>query len=173
MKEKDAQLMLGSLRVALKDASKRCSGTSAGVNISAAANAIDFSEEFVSSPSIIPELKPGQTSRSVFVVKPEDTAFQMGHPDPSVSVLGSPRISLWFEIASSAILPEPGGVYTHVGVGIFVHHLGMARVGDSVEIISAVEEVERRRVVFSIQGFVGERLIALGTHERIILSSMK
>lgn len=173
MRDKDAELMLGSLRVALKDASKRCAGTPAGVDIAAAAAALEADARSVFSPSVIAGLEPGMTAKSVFVVSPEDTAAQMGHPDPAVSVLGSPRISLWFEIAASTILPPPGGDYTHVGAGIFVHHLGMARVGDALEVVSTVEEVDGRRVVFSIAGYVGEKLIALGTHERIILSGMK
>ncbi len=44
--------------------------------------------------------------------------------------------------------------------------------GELFEVSAKVEEVDRRRVVFSLEGYVGDRLIALGTHQRITLSSI-
>lgn len=172
MKESEAQLMLATLRVAVRDGANQGVGTEAGRYLSKVAEAFGSKDDQEFSPSVVAGLHPGQVGRSTFAVAIEDTASSMGHPDPAVAVLGSPRISLWFEIAASRLLPDPGGNLTHVGVGIFVHHLGMARVGDLFEVSAKVEEVDRRRVVFSLEGHVKDRLIALGTHQRIILSSI-
>ena len=49
----------------------------------------------------------GHVGRPDRVVGPEDTAAAMGHPDEAVQVLGSPRISLWFELVACELLPEP------------------------------------------------------------------
>ncbi len=172
MEEREAQLMLATLRVAVRDGAIQGAGTEAGRYLSKVAEAFSPKDDQEFSPSVVAGLHPGQVGRSTFTVQTQDTAFSMGHPDPAVAVLGSPRISLWFEIAASRLLPDPGSNLTHVGVGIFVHHLGMARVGELFEVSARVEEVDRRRVVFSLEGYVGDRLIALGTHQRIILSSM-
>jgi predicted thioesterase len=103
------------------------------------------------------------------VVGSDDTAAAMGHPDPAVNVLGSPRISLWFEIVASGLLPEPTPDLTHVGVGILVHHLGKAEVGDKVTVKATVQAVSGRRVVFTCAATVRERLVASGTHQRVLL----
>lgn len=97
-----------------------------------------------------------------------DTATAMGHPDPLVAVLGSPRIALWFEIVASDLLPPPTPELSHVGVGIVVHHLDAAHVGERVTVHAGVESVTGRRITFSCAGAVGSRLVALGTHHRVL-----
>jgi predicted thioesterase len=102
-------------------------------------------------------------------VTDEDTAAAMGHPDPSVNMLGSPRISLWFELVGSALLPAPTPELTHVGSGILVHHLAPAEVGEDVTVRATAEETTGRRVVLACTATVGSRCVAIGVHQRVVL----
>ncbi|MGH3444946.1 MAG: thioesterase family protein [Nocardioidaceae bacterium] len=104
-------------------------------------------------------------------VGPDDTAAAMGHPDPAVQVLGSPRLALWFEMACCGLLPEPGAAtgLTHVGVGIVVQHLDRADLGETVRLEARTRSVSGRRAVFSCRASVGERLVATGVHHRVLL----
>jgi predicted thioesterase len=113
----------------------------------------------------------GATVTREMHVEEQDTAAAMGHPDPSLTVVGSPRIALWFEIVASRLLPQPTKDLTHVGVGILVHHLDTAAVGEPVSVEAAVESVTGRRVVFSCSARSGARLLALGVHQRVVLEA--
>ncbi len=86
-----------------------------------------------------------------------------------MSVLGSPRIGLWFELATSELMPDPEGGVRHVGVGILVHHLGRAVEGETVTVDVQVDQVDGRSCVFACSARVGGRLVALGTHHRVLL----
>ncbi len=103
-------------------------------------------------------------------VTEDDTAAAMGHPDPTVRVLGSPRISLWCELVSEEALPAPSSELTHVGAGILVHHLGEAHVGDRLTLAVTLESVSGRRGVFSCVLTLGDRLVALATHHRVVVA---
>lgn len=109
------------------------------------------------------------SARRELVVGAEDTAASMGHPDPSVNALGSPRIALWFEIVASELLPRPAADLTHVGVGILVHHLARAEVGERVSVEARVAMTAGRRVAFWCAAAVGDRMVALGVHQRVLL----
>ena len=101
------------------------------------------------------------------VVGPEDTAAAMGHPDDAVQVLGSPRISLWFELVACELLPAPSPELTHVGAGILV--LDRAGVGETVTLEATTASVGGRRAVFTCRASVGDRLVGLGVHHRALL----
>lgn len=105
------------------------------------------------------------------VVSAEDTAAAMGHPDPSVTALGTPRLALWFELVASELLPAPGAGVTHVGVGVLVHHLGRADIGERVTVEARVEAAAGRRVTFSCAATVADRVVGLGVHQRVVLDS--
>lgn len=110
----------------------------------------------------------GAVSSLSFLVAPEDTAAAQGHPDPEVKVLASPQLAAWFEIAASAAMPTPSPGVRHLGVGIVVHHLGAARPGEEVVVRTTVTAVEGRRVLIDCEALVGERLVAFGTHHRVL-----
>ncbi len=103
------------------------------------------------------------------VVGPDDTAAAMGHPDPGVQVLGSPRLALWFEVVSCDLLPDPATGPSHVGAGILVHHLGRADVGETVTVEVDCASVSGRRAVFTCRAAVGDRLVGLGVHHRVLV----
>lgn len=98
------------------------------------------------------------------------TMAQAFVPDASMDVLGSPRIALWFEVVASGLLPAPTTKVTHVGVGIVVHHLARTRVGDRMTVEATVETVAGRRIVFSCVARYKSGVLALGTHQRMVLT---
>lgn len=110
----------------------------------------------------------GAESAMAFTVRVEGTAAAMGHPDGSMDVLGSPQIALWFELATNSLMPAAENGVRHVGVGILVHHTGRADLGEQVVVHTRVEEVLGRTVLFSFRAEVGDRVVALGTHQRVI-----
>ena len=114
---------------------------------------------------------PALGSRSVTAVTvgDADTAAAMGHPDASMTVLGSPRIGLWFEVATSPLMPDLATALQHVGVGLVVHHVGMARVGDEVRIGVEVVGSVGRSVQFRCDAWCDGQLIASGVHHRVLL----
>lgn len=118
---------------------------------------------------LVPAL--GSRSVSTFLVGDEDTAAAMGHPDASMTILGSPRIGLWFEIATSPLMPDIDAGVQHVGVGLVVHHLGMANVGDEVRVGVEVLGGVGRTVQFGCDAWCDGRLIASGAHHRVLLRS--
>lgn len=111
----------------------------------------------------------GAAAVSVFPVTEADTAAAMGHPDPFVTVLGTPRIGLWFELATSPLMPAPGEGVRHVGVGLVIHHLAAAEVGEEVAVEARVMDVSGRAVLFSLEATAGGRCVARGVHHRRIL----
>ncbi len=153
-----------TLRVALLDAA-RAAGPARAQALSTAADLL--AEPGRDGHPALPTV--GTTVAQDLTVGEDDTASSMGHPDPAMAVLGSPRISLWFELVASTALPDPQVGATSVGVGILVHHLGRAAVGETVEVTATVESVSGRRIAFSCAARVGERLVARGTHQRVLL----
>ncbi len=110
----------------------------------------------------------GAVSSISFVVGPEDTAAALGHPDPEVKVLASPQLAGWFEITASAAMPTPPPGVRHLGVGILVHHLDAAHPGEEVVVRAVVTAVEGHRVLLDCEATVGDRLVAFGTHHRVL-----
>ncbi|MGH9041471.1 MAG: thioesterase family protein [Acidimicrobiia bacterium] len=110
----------------------------------------------------------GTTAERVFPVGEEHTAAAQGHPDPEVQVLASPQLAAWFEIAASGAMPVPPPGVRHLGVGILVHHVGGARPGEEVVVRTTISAVEGRRVLIDCEATVGERLVAFGTHHRVL-----
>lgn len=127
----------------------------------------DVADSFLLVPPFL-DVPLGAAAVTTFHVSEADTAAAMGHPDPSMTVLGSPRIGLWFELASP-LMPAPGGAIRHVGVGLVVHHLAAAFVGEAVAIEARVVDASGRAIVFSLEATVGERCVARGVHHRRIL----
>ena len=114
---------------------------------------------------------PPVGSRTVVTrtVGPEHTAAAIGHPDEGVDVLSTPTIALWFELVASGLMPPPGGEVRHVGVGILVHHLDTADVGQDVELSAEVRSVDGRSVRFACHATCDGRLLATGDHQRVVL----
>lgn len=98
----------------------------------------------------------------------DDTASAMGHPDGDLLVLGSPRISLWFELATTPLMPPIDEQHGHVGVAILVHHLDAVGLNEEVEVSTVVTAVEGRLVTFACHARVDGRTVAMGSHLRVV-----
>ena len=172
------QFMADTLRVALLDAARQAAPPEgdqtegpAGAFTRAAEAMEATRDQRPAGEAPVPLPPVGATAEQDLTVGPEDTAAAMGHPDPAVAVLGTPRLALWFEMASSAHLPPLPEGMTHVGTGVLVHHLGRAAVGEEVRVTARLEEARGRRVLFSCGAWAGERLVALGAHHRILVTA--
>jgi predicted thioesterase len=157
-----------ALRTSLQHAATHSDDPAWARSISEAADMVPAAPPRDADPHpAMPEV--GATTERSLRVSEQDTATAMGHPDSAVSLLGSPRISLWFELVGSDLLPTPTPELTHVGSGILVHHLGPADVGEDVLVRATVEAVTGRRVVFACTATVGSRCVAVGVHQRVLL----
>lgn len=113
----------------------------------------------------------GAVGREVRVVGIDDTAAAVGHPDPAMNLLSSPRLALWFELSTSPLMPEPDADVSHVGIGILVHHVASAVVGEPVTLTATAVDVSGRAVLFTCAAAVGDRLVAFGVHQRMIVNT--
>ncbi len=111
----------------------------------------------------------GAAGERVYTVTAADTASAVGHPDPRMTVLASPRLALWFEQVSGELAAASGAPLHHVGVGVLVHHLAAAAVGETVTVSARVVAVVGRALVFDCEARAGDRLLAYGTHQRMLL----
>ncbi len=164
--EPQGAIVTESLRIALL-AAARHSDAGRAASLTAAGAQLQSGDGTVPPDPVWPE--PGTVVTRELEVTEDDTAAAMGHPDPSVRVLGSPRISLWCELVSEEALPAPSPELTHVGAGILVHHLGGAEVGERLTMAVTLESVSGRRGVFSCVLTSGDRLVALATHHRVVV----
>ncbi len=108
----------------------------------------------------------GDTGAHRADVSGEDTAVRMGSGD--VPVLATPRLVAWMEAAAVASLDLPAGT-TSVGIHVSIDHSAPTLVGAAVRAVAEVRAVDGPRVEFDVRAFEGERLIAGGTHTRVIL----
>lgn len=110
----------------------------------------------------------GQSATLTFTVSDNDTAIAVGSGD--VAVLGTPRLLAWCEGATiAAVAPHVGPGTTTVGFKIEIDHLAPTPVGASVRATATVEEVDGRRIRFSVQAHDPAGAIASGTVTRIMV----
>jgi predicted thioesterase len=108
----------------------------------------------------------GATGTHLSTVSIEDTAIQMGSGD--VPVLATPRVVAWMEAAAVASLDLPADA-TSVGMHISVDHSAPTLVGASVRAVAEVRAVEGPRIEFDVRAYDGERVVAGGTHTRVVV----
>lgn len=96
-----------------------------------------------------------------------DTAIEMGSGD--VPVLATPRVIAWMEAAAVAALHDLPHESTSVGIHVSVDHSVPTLVGMQVLAQAEVRAVEGTRIEFDLQAFSGDRVIASGTHTRVIV----
>jgi len=109
----------------------------------------------------------GDTGTSMAVVAKADTAVEMGSGD--VPVLATPRVIAWMEAAAVAALRELPNHLTSVGIHISVDHSAPTLEGARVRAQAEVKALDGQRIDFDVRAFAGERVIAGGTHTRVIL----
>lgn len=110
----------------------------------------------------------GQSATLSFTVEDHDTAGALGSGD--VAVLGTPRLLAWCEAATvTAIAPHLETGSTTVGFKIDIDHLAPTPVGASVTATATVEEVDGRRIRFSVEADDPAGTIASGTITRVMV----
>ncbi len=107
-----------------------------------------------------------------FNVSKEFTAAHIG--SGSVSVLATPSMILFMEIASGTLAHEhlPEG-YTTVGTNVCVDHLSAVLEGNRVVSRSTVIEVDRKKIVFSVEVIYEGEIVGKGTHTRFIVDEKR
>ena len=118
----------------------------------------------VSAMNLVPGLAAGVTS----TVAAADTAPAWRSGD--VPVLATPRlVALCEEATVAAIAPalQPGE--TTVGTRIELDHLAPSHPGARVEATAVLETVAGRRLGFAVTAREGDRLLARGRIERVVV----
>ncbi len=113
-------------------------------------------------------LEPGLTESVELEVSGADTATALGSGD--VEVLGTPRVVALAEAATVATVAgqlNPG--QTSVGTRIELDHLAPTPVGAIVTATATLDRVEGRRLNFAVEVTQGDRTVARGIVERVIV----
>lgn len=117
-------------------------------------------------------LEAGMTGRGETVVTPENTARAMRSGE--LEVFATPAmIALMEETAYKSVADalEPG--MGTVGTLMNVKHLAATPVGMKVICQTRLEEVDGRRLVFSVEAQDEKGLIGRGSHERFLVENEK
>lgn len=115
-------------------------------------------------------IAPGARADLSITVEQEDTAERVGSGE--VPVLATPRVLALAEAATVravADLLPPG--QTSVGTRVELEHRAASPVGARVEFTAELTEVDGRRLVFSFTARDGDRLLATGTIERVVVDT--
>ena len=113
-------------------------------------------------------LQPGVSHETVKSVILEDAIHFLG--SAVTPALSTPAMIMNLEItARDAVLPhlEPG--QDTVGVVVNVSHLAATPLGMKVTYRATLQEIDRRRLTFTVEAFDEKDKIAEGTHQRFII----
>lgn len=106
---------------------------------------------------------------ALLTVSPTDTAIALGSGD--LAVVGTPRLVALCEEAAVAVLTgHVSSDETSVGTSIALDHLAASAVGATVIAIAAVTAVNGRKISFDVEVREGDRVVAKGTHARVIVN---
>ena len=106
------------------------------------------------------------------VVEHKDTAAVYG--SGALEVFATPAmIALMEKTCLMGVFDKIGEDNTTVGIAVNIKHLKASPVGATIRCEAELTEVDRRRLVFKIQCFEGEKLIGEGIHERFVVESAK
>jgi predicted thioesterase len=113
-------------------------------------------------------IEVGTSATVTLVVSEADTAI--AHRSGDVAVLATPRLAALLEEASVAALgPSIEVTATSVGVHIAIAHLAASPVGASVAATATVSAVNGRRIDFDLEAKEADKLIATGSHRRLVV----
>lgn len=117
-------------------------------------------------------IEVGIRNEEKFVVEEHMTAASLG--SGSLSVLSTPfMIALMEGVALRSVKPHLEEGQSTVGIEVHVRHLASTPVGSTITVRSELNEVDRKKLIFSVyaeneQGPIGE-----GSHTRFIVSNSK
>ena len=117
------------------------------------------------------KLEIGRSHTVEIVVTEELTADAYGNP--GVFVLATPAlIHLVERTAFESLAPTLTGDQGSLGIRLDVRHLAATPLGMRVRCTAVLNEVDRRRLVFTIEAHDEQEQIASGTHERFLIDSV-
>lgn len=102
----------------------------------------------------------------------ENSAAVVGSGD--LDVFATPAmVALMEQAASKSIAKELEPGQSTVGTLMNIRHLSATPLGMKVTAESALEEIDRRRLVFSVKAYDERGLVGEGIHERFIIDAEK
>ena len=118
------------------------------------------------------DMLKGLRHSETVVVEHKDTAAVYG--SGALEVFATPAmIALMEKTCLMSVADKVGEGNTTVGIAVNIKHLKASPVGTTIRCEAELTEVDRRRLVFSVQCFEGEALVGEGIHERFVVDSEK
>ena len=118
------------------------------------------------------EISEGASANRTYTVTDDDTAIAMGSGD--VPVLGTPRMIAWCEeVTVMALADELEESQTSVGTRVDMEHVSPTPVGRTVDVTAAVDRVDGRTVVFSIDVTDDNGTAGAGTITRVVVDRQR
>lgn len=113
-------------------------------------------------------IMPGLIGESETTVTDANTAEAVG--SGGVAVFSTPMMIALMEMAAlNATAPHLAPGETTVGVGVNIKHMAATPRGMKVRAVARLEQVEGRKLVFTVEAFDAVEKIGEGTHERAIV----
>ena len=117
-------------------------------------------------------LKPGLTHKETKTVKFEDTAASYG--SGFMEVFATPALIALMEYTSLMVVqPFLERGFGTVGINVNITHLRAAPVGDEVECLATLTEVNENSLTFSVVAWNQNGKIGEGTHSRFIIDEAR
>ncbi|MBE6539375.1 MAG: hypothetical protein E7674_01385 [Ruminococcaceae bacterium] len=92
----------------------------------------------------------------------------------SLCVLATPALIAGMEnVCMNCVQPFLEEGFTTVGTKVNISHLAATPLGDTVTYSCELTEIDRRRLVFTVQAFDSKGKTGEGTHERFIVDSAR
>ncbi len=117
-------------------------------------------------------LSPGMIGEATVAVTPENTAAAVG--SGGVDVFATPMMVALMEMAALRLVqPHLTEGETTVGTVVNVKHLAATPLGMTVRAVARLDQVDGRRLVFTVEAFDDREKIGEGTHERFVVQLQK
>ncbi|MCB8943161.1 MAG: thioesterase [Ardenticatenaceae bacterium] len=120
---------------------------------------------------MVEKLEIGRAHTVEITVTKELTADAYGNP--GVFVYATPALIHLVEMTAFACLAATlEGEQGSLGIRLDVRHLAATPLGMKVRCTAVLTEIDRRRLVFTIEAYDEQEQIASGTHERFVIDSV-
>jgi len=114
------------------------------------------------------ELQVGLKAEFEIIVSPKDTATQYG--SGSLDVFATPAmIALMEKTAMLCIAQYLQEGQNTVGTEINVKHVKATTVGEAVLCVAELIEIDRAKLIFTVEAFDNNGMIGHGTHKRFLI----
>jgi predicted thioesterase len=118
------------------------------------------------------EFKVGDTFEKEIIVEEKHTAKYIG--SGGLEVFSTPSLVALMELAAKDFIDTKlDNGFSTVGIEINVKHLKATPLGDKVKCIGKLEEIDGKKLKFSLECFDSKGKIGEGTHFRYIVENEK